>query len=265
LHGLFAAIMREVREAGKWPPPASFVARARDLCEMRLRELKEELPPPSEEVFSRESQDLIRDVELFIKEECSITDAEGSAFEVAFGAPSDGAEEPAGEQPVVIDFEGKRILLRGRIDRINRLRDGSYEIVDYKTGGFWRDDWAGVFAGGTRLQHALYAIAATELLRASGSKKPVVRRATYRFPTARGGRNSATFTKQQMSCLPPVLNDLSEVLSAGTFIHAPDSSSCKWCEFGTACGQNAVEQAKAKLESLDNLMLDAYRRLLEYE
>jgi ATP-dependent helicase/nuclease subunit B len=265
LHALFATVMREVREAGKWPPPGSFAARARELCEMRPSELKEELPPPSEEVFSRESQDLIHDVELFIKEERSITDAEGIAFEVTFGAPSDDAEELASEQPVAIDLGGKRILLRGRIDRINRLRDGSYEIVDYKTGGFWRDDWGGVFAGGTRLQHALYTIAATELLGASGSKKPVVRRAIYRFPTARGGRNFATFTKQQMSRLSPVLNDLSEVLSAGTFIHAPDEDSCKWCEFGPACGQNAVEQAEAKLENTSNLMLDAYRRLQEYD
>jgi RecB family exonuclease len=266
LHALFAAIMREVRDAGTWPPPKAFIARAVELGKARLRELKAELPPPSEDVFTREGEELLHDLELFIREECAQRGIEGIGFEVTFGTSSDDTENLAREEPIVISLgQRKRILLRGRIDRINRLQDGTYEIVDYKTGGFWRDDWAGVFAGGTRLQHALYGLAAAELLRARLDEKAEVRHAAYRFPTSRGFRNRVEFTKAQARDVSRVLRELSDLLSAGAFIHAPHESGCKWCEFGAACGQTPVERAKEKLDASNNRVLDPYRRLRKHE
>ena len=47
-------------------------------------------------------------------------------------------------------------LLGGKIDRIDRADDGTYHVVDYKTGGFFRDDYQGTFRAGRLLQHALY-------------------------------------------------------------------------------------------------------------
>ena len=108
-----------------------------------------------------------------MKEECAQGTIEGVGFEVTFGRSSDeGEEDLAREEPIVISLgQVRRILLRGRIDRINRLQDGTYEVVDYKTGGFWRDDWAGVFASGTRLQHALYRLAATNCCARPGTRR----------------------------------------------------------------------------------------------
>ena len=147
------------------------------------------MPPPSEEVFARESEEFLHDLELFITDECTRRGVEGVGFEVTFGSVSDDAEPLGDERPIVVRLgPRKRLLLRGRIDRINRLADGTYEIVDYKTGGFWRDDWDGVFAGGTRLQHALYGLAASELLAARDKKPARIARASYVFPTARGWR-----------------------------------------------------------------------------
>ena len=62
-------------------------------------------------------------------------------------------------------------------------------MVDYKTGGFWRDEWKGTFAGGTRLQHALYGLAAVKLLQAR-VKKPKVTGGVYYFPRRKGGRSA---------------------------------------------------------------------------
>ncbi len=81
---------------------------------------------------------------------------------------------------------GKRVRLRGRIDRIDRLADGGYEVTDYKTGGFWRPSWTGWFGGGRQLQHALYALAAVELLRATDPGARVAASGYY-FPTVKGG------------------------------------------------------------------------------
>jgi RecB family exonuclease len=88
----------------------------------------------------------------------------------------------------VIDLGDKRrVVLHGRIDRINCIAAGQYEVVDYKTGGYWADAWKGEFAGGTRLQHALYGLAALPLLTPQDSKARIVR-GVYLFTAVKGHR-----------------------------------------------------------------------------
>ena len=69
----------------------------------------------------------------------------------------------------------------------------TFEVLDYKTGGYWRDNWKGTFAGGRRLQHALYGLAAVELLKAS-HKKPKVRGGVYYFSSHKGRRERVRST-----------------------------------------------------------------------
>jgi ATP-dependent helicase/nuclease subunit B len=264
MHAISAEIMREVRASGEWPPSKKFGARILEMGRSRLRELKAELPPPSEDVFARESEEFLHDLELFMAEERDQRGVEGVAFEVSFGLPSSrDADHLGGPDPLAVRLGvGKRIQLRGRIDRINRLEDGSYEVIDYKTGGFWRDDWRGVFAGGTRLQHALYGIAAAELLRSEDGSKAQVSHSAYVFPTARGSRNRVEITQTEGK---PVLVELCDSINSGAFLHAPDESRCKRCDFGGACGQGSVEDARQKLNDHGNRVLDPHRRLQQYE
>ena len=269
LHAVYAAVMREVRAAGTWPPSKSFIARIIDLGTKRLLELRDEMPPPSEEVFARESEDFLHDLDLFMTHECEARNPEGVAFEVTFGAsPRDDSgapEELASTEPVLLPLGGgKHILIRGRIDRINRLSDGSYEVVDYKTGRFYWNDWRGVFAGGTRLQHAAYGIAATQLLRPRDETADIAH-GSYVFPTARGWRKRIEISRSRSKMLGSVLSDLCGVIAQGTFVHAPDEAGCRWCEFRAACRPTAQEQAQAKLRSSKNKELDAFRRLRAYE
>ena len=266
LHALYAAVMREIRAGGRWPPPRRFATRFAEMGRARLHELKALLPPPSDEVFARESEELLHDLELFIAAECDDRGVEGVGFEVTFGARWDeAAEDLDDERPVAIPVAGRRrILLRGRIDRINRLEDGSYEVVDYKTGGFWRPDWGGVFAGGTRLQHALYSAAATQLLQARDKGARVIR-GSYAFPTARGWKSRVEFRREQAKGLSRVLGDLADVIASGAFIHAPEEDSCKWCDFGAACGKEPTARAAAKLEASTSGVLESYRRLQQHE
>ena len=51
---------------------------------------------------------------------------------------------------------------------------------------------------------------------------------------------------QSIARVGAVLGDLREVIANGLFVHAPDEESCKWCDYGHACGQNAAERAEAK-------------------
>jgi RecB family exonuclease len=157
------------------------------------------------------------------------------------------------------------VSLRGRIDRINQLADGSYEIVDYKTGKFWRKGLKGMFAQGTRLQHALYSIAAQWLLTARGEKNAEIRHAAYLFPTERGWYQRFDIPQDGGKKVLGVLNDLCDVIEAGAFVHAEESESCKWCEFSAACGREPFGCSSTKLASPTTVALGSFRRLKEHE
>src|ERR1700730_17904148 len=89
-------------------------------------------------------------------------------------------------EPVEIDLgNGLTFRIAGRIDRIDKVGTATFEVVDYKTGGFWRDNWKGTLNGGRRLQHALYGLAAVELLRKK-YENPKVTAGVYYFSSHKG-------------------------------------------------------------------------------
>ena len=263
LHDLYAEFLRRCRSEGRSADLTKDREWLREAGRRHLEDLRREMPPPSDEVYSRESDDLLRDLDLFLEEECDAAPGRTPvAFEVAFGRDPDDDEELAQADPVVIPLAGgRRLRLRGRIDRIDRPADGTFEIVDYKTGGFFEGDWSGTFAGGTRLQHALYGIAAIELLKQKYAR-PAVARGVYYFSSARGRQERVRIPRPSTAAVQAVLSDLRDVIAAGTFIHAPDENACKWCDLGAACGPQAHDRAAAKLGDPG---LQTYVRLTAHE
>jgi len=266
LHELFARIMRHVRAGKRRPNLKIDRERLRGWGRERLDELRAAMPPPSEEVFARESREFLEDLDAFIDAECAGehgTDPIG--FEVTFGFPlddEDEGEEPlASAEPAVIDLGDKRrLVLHGRIDRINRVKSGEYEVIDYKTGGYWADDWKGQFAGGTRLQHALYGVAAASLLKTKDPKARVVR-GIYVFPAVKGHGLKKRIEAPPRAMLVDLLRDLLDVVGHGAFAPADLEGACKWCEFTAACHATDVSRAKSKRENAGNAVLEPYRRL----
>jgi ATP-dependent helicase/nuclease subunit B len=160
LHTLYATLLRELREINEAPDPQRHSLRLRSLGEQKLAELRTLIPPPSESVFDRERAEILRDLDLFLRLEAEAPGRVPVGLEVAFGAGTAQGEPLAQADPVTLDLgAGLCFRLRGRIDRLDRLPDDSLEVVDYKTGRYRPDDWAGTFAGGRLLQHALYALA----------------------------------------------------------------------------------------------------------
>ncbi|HEY7249991.1 MAG TPA: PD-(D/E)XK nuclease family protein [Methylomirabilota bacterium] len=261
LHALFATIMREIRDRKETPSPALHGERLRDLGEQALAAHRALVPPPSDSVYEREARELQADLALFLAFEAQDAQRRALGFEVAFGGDPEG--EPLGRRdPVTIDLgNGLRFRLRGRIDRIDRLADGSYEIVDYKTGSaFLPGGLEATFAGGRQLQHALYALAAVELLRETEPQARAV--GSYYFPTGRGGQERQVRAASSGEQVAAVLRDLFDLLAAGAFVHTPDGGEdCRFCEFGRACGAQAAERAERKLARSESPALDAYRRL----
>ena len=264
LHEIFARLCREVRAEGRRLDSRRDASRARRVADETLDALRAECPPPSEVVFDRERDDLVRDVELFVEFEAMRADGEPVAFEVAFGQGEDDDEPLTQAEPVEISLgHGERFLLRGRIDRIDRLADGSYAVIDYKTGKFDRARWQGTFRGGAMLQHALYGVAAARLLRRAGGEARIAR-GVYEFPSARGGGARVPKPPPSQAALASVLSDLFDVMATGAFVAAHEAKECKYCDFSRACHE-PVAQAGAKLENPRNGVLDAYRRLKNHE
>ena len=69
-------------------------------------------------------------------------------------------------EPVKIYLgDGSWFFLRGKIDRIDRAGEGVYHVWDYKTGRTYGFDEHRHFRGGRQIQHALYAIAAEQIIK----------------------------------------------------------------------------------------------------
>ena len=217
------------------------------------------MPPATAEILERESRDFLADVELFLEGECAATSSEPIGFEVSFGRPlGEGEEELARAEPVDIDLGGGLTFrIAGRIDRIDKVGPAEFQVLDYKTGGYWRDDWKGTFNGGRRLQHALYGLAALALLRHRYPKARVTG-ASYYFSSHKGRRERVHIPAPSLSQTAAVLGDLRELVVGGAFVHTADEKACRWCDYEAACGGGVHEQAKGKLA---DAKLKSFRRL----
>jgi ATP-dependent helicase/nuclease subunit B len=267
LHALYALLTRRARDEQRR------VSRARDLQWLlergraRLEDLREEMPPPSAEVYAAESAELLHDLETFVEAEEELREVEPVAFEVSFGRPLDDAAEPlASVEPAAIAVDGSRQLaLAGRIDRIDRVgpaADHAYQVLDYKTGRFWPADYAGTFVGGRLLQHALYGQAAEALLRRIDRRARVVQ-GVYWFPTGRGWGRRVVIRAPSSAELRGVLGDLVEIIATGAFTHAPEERECGRCDFRAACGREPWIDAERKVATNLESRLDAWIRLKE--
>lgn len=247
LHDLYAGIMREIRAAGR-APRGTDVSSLIEMGRARLHQLRTEMPPPSEDIFQAEQEEFLHDLRLFMDAERQRTDREPLAFEVTFGLPAgDSAIEPLSrEESVSIALgEGRSLRIHGRIDRIDRIGDGAFETIDYKTGKYWAEGMRGTFAAGRRLQHALYAKAAQAML-AARWPGAVVTRNTYYYPTRRGLRIEHVIPTPSDQQLGGVLAQIVEIVRRGTFVQAQDSHDCQFCEFAGACDARPWEGVARK-------------------
>lgn len=235
LHDLYAALLQRCSDDKRKPALPGDHDWLQSEGQKVLDRTAREMPAPSLEVRERESREFLEDLAIFVKAE--VESPSGStpiALEAEFG-------------PVDISAGGLTLRVKGRIDRIDQLADGTFEILDYKTGSYYDPAWVGTFAGGRRLQHALYGLAAAELLRQKFKvKKAQVSRATYYFSSTKGRQHRKHIPAQSTAHISSVLGDLRQVIASGLYAHTPDEDDCKFCDYGAACGPRAVERAKAK-------------------
>lgn len=143
-------------------------------------------------------------------------------------------------QGIRIDLESGHITMSGRIDRIDQTHDGNWVIVDYKTGSWKAFVPARLKALESKLQWALYSLAATRL---SGR---VIEKAEYVFTSHRGAGWVSAASPPPEDALLALLNVLHRRFQAGAFIQAADRSGvCKWCDYEAVCAD--LDERKAQL------------------
>ena len=268
LHELYATMMRELRGKKRTADPARDLPWLTARADEELTELRDSMPPPSEAVFARERDALMRDLELFLQleQEAAKTGVKPIAFEVGFAARGESGGEPMDQAgPVTITLPGITFPLRGRIDRIDRLPDGTYEVLDYKTGSFYRPKFRKVFRNGRLLQHVLYAHAAETLLQHHEDPKARVVAGRYLFPAVKGAGQSVRIPCPKPTDTAAVLGELLDVAGNGAFMTTTrkgKNGDCTFCEFGPVCGGDAIiGRAGVKLENTANKALAPFRAL----
>ncbi len=264
IHEIFCVFMSELKKKGEKVEAIKHLSLIQKIAEETISRYKKEIPPPSEGVFDKERAEVMQALDVFLAAEQKLGElVEPLMFEVVFGIEEEegrGMEEPV---DVALTPESS-FRLRGRIDRIDRVEGNRYRVIDYKTGRYSQYEKIRCFGGGRTLQHALYSLAAEEVLKKTGvDASPKVVESGYYFPTRRGEGKEVKveeFNREELKCL---LSELLDILKKGYFIVGLDAN-CAYCDFLPICGDGAKDRAKAKKYS-NPVEFGVVDRLKEYK
>jgi ATP-dependent helicase/nuclease subunit B len=221
MHRVYERALNAVLHDGMVIDGDPFESIVLEILDEEIEAMRGQLPPPGGAVFTAECNALRDDARAFI----AMVREDGPRFielERKFGHTDD---------PVPITLpNGSTLNLRGAIDRIDRLEDGRLVVIDYKTGSNLRyGGRSGVFDGGRRLQHVLYAESAKRLFDAD------VASAEYHFPSRRSENHRARYTPADLRDGLGLVSDLLDLVANGWFVPTNQSDDCRFCDFTAVC------------------------------
>lgn len=112
--------------------------------------------------------------------------------------------------------------INGRIDRIDKLEDGTYEVVDYKTGS--KPSYQNL---GKDLQLSIYALACRDILKINASKLSL-------YYLEENERVSTSRSDADMDFLAAEITDLIREMQNSKFAPVP-GFHCTFCDFKIIC------------------------------
>lgn len=158
-----------------------------------------------------------------------------------------GAADGETTHPVEVDTPAGKVHLRGRIDRLDRIRDGSgrigLRVVEYKSGNVPAKE---LVRGGVEFQLPLYAWVAGllhpespvdeavyhQMKRPRAEDSGIVKKASF----TRGGKNDLDVLMEKT---PIRLGEILTAQGAGRFpltLLDEKEAGCDWCELRRGCG-----------------------------
>ena len=204
-------------------------------------------------------RELAEDLDRWIEQERSdpsFSQLPEGDFEISFGMKE-------GEEPLELDAGGARLLVRGRIDRLQwdeaRTR---FRVIDYKTGSVRDDHKDGEMRGGRALQLPLYLLAGARQLGIDSTSG----QAEYHFATRKGGFERRTFTGADLAArrqeFDALLAGISGGIQTGSFFMSPaGENDCRWCDFDRLCPASRQRTIDRKAGDPRALALAALREI----
>jgi ATP-dependent helicase/DNAse subunit B len=251
-HEVAEAFLREQRDQGRLPLRETQELRERlhQMGEAALEGLVQGSPPRFTLLWNREKARFHLGLDTWLTREVGARGSAPAYFEVTFGPLAHTPGEPYLEDPLAIDLgEGRVLLVEGRIDRIDRLEDGTLSIRDYKTGKAWKDDGA-VYQGGKQLQMPVYILAAQKLF-----PETPISKAFLDFVD--GGRSVSFPADVTGETFRALLRGLTDHIAKGVFVQEP--SSCDFCDYTDVCGPRPLLERQRETKRNDRLVREIAR------
>ena len=220
LHRVYERALSEARKRGIDHGDSDFESLVAAILGEEVLRAARDVPAPSDVVRTRQEEDLSRDVESFV---AMIRDEPPSwiATELPFGF--------RGEEPVPFPSSSGPVMVRGAIDRLDRVR-GGLRVVDYKTGrAYGFGSKTGIYDGGRRLQHVVYTTVAGLLHDEAGAGME------YHFPTRRGENRRITYSADDLVSGAELVSRLLDLVARGHFLPTDNDDDCRFCDYKPVC------------------------------
>jgi len=272
-HQIFEKFYKKLKEislTGTFISP-SYTKRWRILEEIALSQLEQKrkrLAPPNNLVYQHESKEILDSCRFFLHcEEEKYKGEIPTYLELAFGTRDNQNEELGRIKAVELSLPGgKSISFQGKIDRIDKLDENTYRIIDYKTGapyGFSRSKY---FQNGKQIQHALYALSLKKILSKAGiSAFPKIQKAGYYFPTLPGQGRQYFYGEERRNQVLEIIDLLLDIVAQGNFAMIQKADDFMCADYRDILEQNQVMEVSGKnAKKYDKEpALDNLRRLQE--
>lgn len=268
LHEVFFHLGRELRERGLTPLRPERIDEAFELLtEIFWRveaEVRERVAPAIDRIWKDQMDGLLGDLRGFLQRYAG-TGRIPLANELTFGMGAKQPADPASRTEAAVLPGGLR--LHGSIDVVERRRDGTVQITDYKTGkaSIETTDTQSILFGGRALQPLLYALAYEAL---TGS--PAASGRLY-YATIRGAYLATEVdaaSEQSRAVFESFVAGLDRAVASGRFPALPNPGVtyrvCDYCDYLPVCGPRPAGHGRTKARAgfaaaLDEV--DAVRRL----
>jgi len=224
-HQIFEKFYGELKKAssdGTFIPP-SYENHWHTLEEIALFQLKQKrkrLAPPNNLVYQHESKEILDSCRFFLHCEEKKYKGEIPAYlELAFGTRDNRNGGLGKIRAVELSLPGgKAISFQGKIDRIDKIDEDTYRIIDYKTGTPYELSRSKYFQNGKQIQHALYALSLKIILAKAGiSEFPKIAEAGYYFPTLNGQGRQYFYGEERRERVLEIIDILLDIVARGDF------------------------------------------------